>query len=225
MKPAKRFLERAADLSPASDAAKYFLGQTYAKMDLVAEGIQQLEACAQMNGPYKLRAMKLLVQYYHRTERYQDCVYLAEKYIEEKKDDPLLFHYLARALSDLSQFSEADNAFKKTLFFSNEDFIKMTYFYRGLNYYHQEKYSQAIRLYKKAKTMDPKFSFVYYNLALAYDQYYADKNLACDYYQKFIVMADRDGGNPLLVEYAKTRLSELKEKDFFDEGKGGSSQN
>ena len=212
---AANVLEKASELSQKSDEAKYYLAKTYAKTKRLPEAIELLETCKRLNGRYRLKAKKLLVQYYHVATNLKACIRSANDYLNEKPDEGFVHHFYGRALSDSNLFDFADEEFKKAILFSNEDFIKMTYFYRGYNYNSQKNYSQAIKWYKKVISVDPAFSSAYYNLAVAYDMYYEDKSTAIRYYKKFLELAEDDPDKKLLLDYTLGRLSELKVKEFF----------
>jgi tetratricopeptide (TPR) repeat protein len=217
---AAKVLEKASELSPKSDEAKYYLAKTYSKIQRLPEAIELMESCVSLKGRYRLKAQKLLVQYYHLINNLKDCFRTAKAHLKEKPEEGFVHHFYGRALSDSNLFSQADEALKKAIRFSNEDFIKMTYFYRGYNYNSQKNYSQAIKWYKKVITVDPAFSSAYYNLAVAYDMYYEEKSTAISYYKKFLEMVEDDPDQKLLVDYTLGRLSELKVKEFFKGSRG-----
>ena len=208
-------LEKAVELSPRSDEARYYLAEAYVKQKQLEQAIEQHEICARLNGPFAQRSLKNLVNYYYKAENRNDCISTAIKYLALKPDDAYVHHFYARALSDSQQFHEAEDEFKQAILWSNEDFIKMTYFYRALNFYHKKDYSNAIAYYKKVIAIDPEFSFAYYNLAITYDDFYKEKKTAIRYYEKFIAMEQGSNENHLIVEAAKSRLAALKEKRFF----------
>jgi len=216
---AMKILERAVELSPRSDEARYYLAEAYAKQKQLDQAIEQHEICTRLNGPFAQRSLKNLVNYYYKAENRNDCIRTAIKHLTLKPDDSYVHHFYARALSDSMQFREAEDKFKKAILWSNEDFIKMTYFYRALNFYHNKDYPNAIVYYKKVITIDPEFSFAYYNLAITYDDFYQEKKTAITYYEKFITMEEGSNENHFLVEVAKNRLVKLKEKRFFDGNK------
>jgi len=209
-------LERTVELSPRSDEARYYLGEAYYKQKQLDQAIEQHEICARLNGPFARRSLKNLVNYYYKAEKRNDCIRTAIKYLALKPDDAFVHHFYARALSDSMQFHEAETEFDQAILWSNEDFIKMTYFYRALNFYHQQDYPNAIAHYKKVIAIDPEFSFTYYNLAITYDDFYKDKKTAIRYYEKFIAMEEGSNENHLIVEATKNRLTILKEKQFFN---------
>jgi len=212
-------LEKAKQLSPKSDEAKYYLAKTYARSNRLPDAIGLLEECHKLTGKYRLKALKSLVQFYHKIDSLEASISTAKKYLKEKPEEPLVHHFYARALSDKNEFNKANEEFIKAIQFSNQDFISMTYFYRGLNYYYQEKYDKAIKWYKKVITIDPGFSFAYYNLAVAYDMYYEDKSSAIRYYKKFLELAEGGNADSVTIIAAQMRLKELKEKAFFKRGK------
>ena len=208
-------LEKAVELSPRSDEARYYLGEAYAKEKQLDQAIEQHEVCTQLNGSYTRWSLKNLVTYYYKAGNQDSCISTAVKYLALKPDDAYVHFYYARALSDSMQFDEASEEFSKAILNSNQDFIKMTYFYRALNCYHNKDYPDAIAYYKKVIAIDPEFSFAYYNLAITYDDFYQEKKTAMRYYEKFIAMEEGSNENHLIVEAAKNRLGQLRENSFF----------
>ncbi len=217
-KKAVGILEKAVQLSPESDELRYYLGQTYANIDQRADAINQLEKCANLHGIFKLKALKFLTAYYYQLGLTKECIRTAQKYltIETDKYLPTVYYYLARALSDERKFNEADSAFQKASKYSDSAFIRSIYFYRGLNFYLQKKYVQAIMFYKKVIAMDPYYRFAYYNLAITYDDYYQDKRTAITYYKKFLTFSSKNKNDDLLVRAAKKRIVDLKKQIFFN---------
>jgi len=212
---AAKTLENAVALSPRSDEARYYLGEAYAKQKQFDLAIEQHETCARLNGPFAQRSLKNLVNYYYKTNNRNDCIRTAIKYLALKPDDAYVHHFYARALSDSMKFQQAEDEFQQAILWSNEDFIKMTYFYRALNFYHNKDHPNAIAYYRKVIAIDPEFSFAYYNLAITYDDFYQEKKTAIRHYEKFIAMEEGSNENHLIVDAAKQRLAVLKEKMFF----------
>jgi len=208
-------LEKAVALSSRSDEARYYLGESYADQTQLDKAIEQHEISVRLRGPFSRRSLKALVKYYYKTGERNNCIRTAVQYLALKPDDAFVHYYYARARSDSGQFDEAEQEFGQALRWSNKDFIMMTCFYRALNYYHQKDYPNAIAYYKKVISIDPEFSFVYYNLAITYDDFYKEKKTAIRYYEKFIAMEDGNSENQLIVEAAKNRLAALREQRFF----------
>ena len=185
-------------------------------MDQRADAVNQLETCADLSGIFKLKALKFLIAYYYQIGLNKECIRTAERYLTMKTDDlATVYYYLGRALSDENKFNEADSAFQKAFKYSDFAFSRSVYFYRGLNFYLQKKYPQAIKFYKKVITLDPFYRFAYYNLAIVYDDYYRDKRTAIIYYKKFLELSRKDKNNALLIRTAKNRIVELKKQIFL----------
>jgi len=213
-KKAARILEKTIQLSPESDESRYYLGQTYTNLDQRANAVNQLETCANLDGLFKLKALKFLTAYYYQIGLDRECIHTAQKYLT-MENLATMYYYLARALSDEQEFEEADSAFQKAFKCSNFPFTRSIYFYRGLNFYLQKKYVLAIKFYKKIIALDPHHPFTYYNLAITYDDYYQDKRPAITYYEKFLTLSSEDKNNTLLIIAAKNRVVDLKKQIFF----------
>ncbi len=208
---------RVLEISPNSDEAKYYLAKNLAEKDNLSAAIKHLQDCVRLEGVYRWKAMKLLVQYFYEMNQHDDAMKWAHKYLNEKPEEGTIHYYLARALSDKGKLAEAEKEFQKASEFSGQNFVKMIYFYRGLNFYQNGKDEKAIPWYKKAIAIDAEFSYAYYNLALVYDRYYQDKSPAIRYYEKFIELAQKDKTvPPLVIMAAKERMGQLKEKKFFN---------
>ncbi|NOZ61862.1 MAG: tetratricopeptide repeat protein [Calditrichaeota bacterium] len=209
-------LQRILEISPRSDEAKFYLAKNLAEQDDLVAAVRHLEDCVRLGGVYRLKAMKLLAQYFYEMKQLDESMKWARKYLGEKPEEGVIHYYLARALSDRGESDEAEKEFDKARRFAGEDFVKMIYFYRGLNFYQNGSDGKAIPWYKKAIAIDPKFSYAYYNLALVYDRYYEDKNPAIRYYEKFIELAKKDETvPPMIIAAAKERVGQLREKRFF----------
>ena len=209
--------QRVLAISPHSDEAKYYLAKNLAKKNDLSSAIELLQDCIRLEGLYRLKAMKLLVQYFYELHQLDDAIKCAREYLSEKPQEGAVHYYLARALSDKGNLLEAEKEFEKASKFSGQNFVKMIYFYRGLNFYQNGQDGKAIPWYKKAIAIDAEFSYAYYNLALVYDRYYEDKNPAIRYYEKFIKLAENDKTvPPLVLIAAKQRVAQLREQRFFE---------
>ena len=209
-------LRQTLELNSRSDEAKFYLAKNLVEKDKMVEAIRLLKDCVRLEGMYRLKAMKLLVQYLYQTGQLIETIRRAQDYLAEKPDEGMVHYYLARSLSDRGELDAAEKEFEKAALFSGQDFIMMIYFYRGLNYYQNGRDGKAIFWYKKVLSINPNFSYAYYNLALVYDRYYEDKSTAIRYYKKFIELAKEDKSVPsLVIVAAKERLAQLREKRFF----------
>ena len=208
-------LRLASKVSPKSDAALYFLGESLCKQDRVDEAVIAHEKCVEIGGPYQLRSLKMLPKLYYNQQALESCIQAANMYLKHKPDEAFVHHFKARAEADLGLLDEADRSFIKALRHSNQDFIKMTYFYQALNAYQGERYPQAIKGYRTVLALDPLFGFALYNLAVTYDRFYQDKSTALDHYQRFLDLAKTQETDESIVMAAKERLRTLKSQNFM----------
>lgn len=213
-------LVRATDLSHQSDEARYYLGQTLVSLDDRIRAISQLETCVGLKGRYRLRALRALLSIYYHSDLLHETLETSEVILRTKKHDEskLLAHYYrARVLSDQGRYQDAEKVFHKTIESSNLPIIQSTYLYQGLNAFYQKDYQTAINIYKKALANNPRFAHAIYNMAIAYDDWYADKRPAIQYYKQLV---DGFRGNPRYTDIltsARERLTVLKEAQFFNE--------
>jgi len=64
--------------------------------------------------------------------------------------------------------------------------------------------------------MDPSNASAIYNLAITYDDFYADKSMALKFYEKCLSLPVKGLENKLIIQSARSRLTRLKEKIFFN---------
>ncbi len=212
-------LVRAAGFSSQSDEARYYLGQTLNALEDRTRAIHHLETCVGFNGRYRLRALRALLSIYYHSKLLKECKETADLILHTKTDESktLAHYYSARVLSDWEQYKEAENAFLRTLKSSNLPIIQSTYLYQGLNAFYQKDYKKAIDIYKTALANNPQFAHAIFNLAIAYDDWYADKRPAIQYYKQLV---DTFKGNLRYAEILKSaeeRMTVLRESQFFNE--------
>ena len=208
-------LRKATAVSPQSDGAHYYLGEALIKQQDLENGIKEHEICLEIGGAYKMKSMKTLPKYYYNIQNLEACVQTAEQYLTQVPDEAFVYHFKGRAEADLGLLDQAATSFQKTLLFSNQDFIKMTYFYDALNAFQGERFGQAISGYKTVLALDRQFPYAYYNLAIAYDRYYEDKEPALRYYRRFIELSKTQDVEAAFVETAKNRIETLKAQSFL----------
>lgn len=211
-------LREAIRISPNSDEAHYYLGETYTALDERADAIRELERCIRLEGPYRLKALRSLIVCHYRYEQLEACIRTAESFLQMPVNEysGLAHYYLGRAFSDDGSYPEADYEFEEAVKLTNLGLLLSTNFYRALNCELMGDFKEAIRLYKKTITIEPRFSFAYYNLALIYNEYYADKDPAIAYFEKYIELAEKDPDQAAFVVSSKEKLKQIKERRFFE---------
>jgi tetratricopeptide (TPR) repeat protein len=81
----------------------------------------------------------------------------------------------------------------------------------GNVHYYRKEYEPAIINYEHALKLDSTYFYIYYNLAITYDESGQSKN-ALRYYKKFI--ASNESSNDRYVQYAKYRILGLESFSF-----------
>ena len=139
-----KVFQRVLEISPHSDEAKYYLAKNQAEKYDLKTAVKHLQDCVRLEGVYRLKAMKLLVQYFYEMNQLDESMKWAHQYLKEKPKEGVIHYYLARALSDKGKLAEAEKKFEKASEFSGQNFVKMIYFYRGLNFYQNGRDEKAI---------------------------------------------------------------------------------
>jgi len=180
-----------------------------------SEAMKYYQQCAQLVKSYQIKSLMRMVKLLFDHKAYPVCISFAELLIEKKVEDTNLYFYYAAALSEIKKYTEADSMFNRAVELSNLPLIKVIYLYQGLNAYHQKEYRRSIRIYKRLLAFDPDYGDAYFNLAIVYDDFYKDKRLAIQNYEKFLALARQEKGNAGYIESAEKRLARLKEEQFF----------
>ena len=84
----------------------------------------------------------------------------------------------------------------------------------GAVFEEQGKFKESIQAYKLAYE-ESNDEILLYRLAKNYDVYYADKEIALKYYEKYLEKTD-DSLNKKYTDYAKKRASSIKREIHFD---------
>lgn len=88
----------------------------------------------------------------------------------------------------------------------------------GGTYDQMDRHADAIDAYRLSRRLDPRRPEILFHLAALYDEYYADKNVAAQQYERFL-NAVPEGTLPQMESYAEQRLKELRERAFFRQGR------
>ncbi len=136
----------------------------------------------------------------------------------ELKEEPteLIYKYRGLAYFETKEYSQSEKAFKKALLEAVSDKTASYYYYIGLNHFHLEEYDAALISFKESFHFE-KDPLMFYYIARSYDEKFADKSSAQEYYERFLA-ANYKAENPF-VTYSKERLSQFKTANHFKKGK------
>jgi tetratricopeptide (TPR) repeat protein len=123
-----------------------------------------------------------------------------------------LFYYLGLSYRNNGQVALGLHFLQKATQAGVSDNLSHYYTQLAATYEEEGNYAEAIKAYKAAY-QGSKNELLLYHLARTYEKYYQDKQVAIRYYQKFL--AETDTANKNYQDYARYRVSELKEAVFM----------
>lgn len=132
--------------------------------------------------------------------------------------DALTAFYLGASHQQLQHFDEALYYLQKASILSGRESIADIESRIANTYDQMNRSADAIRSYRLALNLDPRRNDLLFHLAALYDEYYADPSTALKQYEAFLDTV-REDQMPQLQNYARQRVAEIKEQQFF--GKSG----
>jgi tetratricopeptide (TPR) repeat protein len=120
-------------------------------------------------------------------------------------------YYMAIAFEKKKEFDEASHFYKEALTAGISQ--NCGQYHKGMArmFAHANKYKEVIFHYKESLPYEDD-GYAYFYMANAAEQYYKDKSIAIDYYQKFVTYK---GINKELEVIANQRIKALKEQAFM----------
>jgi tetratricopeptide (TPR) repeat protein len=146
-----------------------------------------------------------------------EAIYALEESRRLNWDDPLTSLYLGICFKELKEYGRAITYLEESLNLLYPDYISDIYVHLGVAYEKQKKYPESIIAYQKGLEHKPSNDALLFQLATVYDEYYADREVPLMYYKLFV----KRGGveNPILKNYAESRISALIEELHFSNGR------
>lgn len=124
--------------------------------------------------------------------------------------------YLGMTLKELERNKDALIHFGKSLDLIYPKYTSAIYTNMAIANNRIGNHAEAIRNFKSAMKFDKSNPNYFYYLASTYDQYYSDKTVPLLYYQLFVEQGD--SLEQSILNYARKRIEELKEKVHFQNG-------
>ncbi len=141
------------------------------------------------------------------------AMYALKKAIDDNDPDPLVFYYLGLTFKHVGNYEKAIGYFNKALKEYIPDYVRDVYIQLADAYDRNEKYQQALTIYKQANALYPEWSLPLFYIATIYDKYYADRQPALEYYQLFIEHSGKRDDR--FIRYAKERIDKIIEELHF----------
>jgi len=161
-------------------------------------------------GDHSVYVLNSLGMSYYSAGNPDSAIVSFRKSIDIDSTQAVTHFNLGLALMKKGRYAEAEQEFYRSAGLSNLDFAANIYTQLGVAYYNHGKFPEAIRAYRRSLDVWPYGGLVDYNLAIAYDRWYADKSVALRHYERFIEVAGEDPERRALVETALKRVEELK---------------
>lgn len=173
--------------------------------------VSVLNKCLQAQQDTTAYQHKLLgISSYH-TEDYPLAIASLQKSLMYQESE-VVHYYLGLAYKASNALEESGEQFEKAISTGITDHIGTYYTNLAKVYEENGDYPASIKAYQTAYRYSKSKVLLYY-LARNYDEYYADKQTALDYYQMYL--AQNDTGHHKLMEYSKYRINNLKELLHF----------
>lgn len=134
--------------------------------------------------------------------------------------DGMTTFYLGMAYQALADYEASLRYLDRTADLMGRDLLSDVYRQRGATLDQAERDADALRAYRLAHTLAPEKGELLFHLAALYDELYADPSTALDHYERFLAAVPEDK-MPRLRTYAEQRISEIRERQFFDAGRAG----
>ncbi len=138
--------------------------------------------------------------------------YLDTAFAKDKKDIVTVL-YLGASYKDKG---DIENALKYLLMVEDvwtNRYVIESYIQLAALYQQRKDYVKSIDYYNKAIQKDPEKISLKFRLAAVYDEYYSDKQKALNLFLEYA--ADSAAADPVMLNYARKRIDEIKEKIFF----------
>lgn len=148
---------------------------------------------------------------YFTVSKYDKAI---EKLIQAWKindQDPLVIFYLGKCYKEKKEIKKAIEMFELAAKYSIPDYINGIYIEMGLCFQEVKDYKNAIRAIKKSLQFPNSEGVAYYNLANLYYEYYADKQVALNYYKKVLSYGLRTEINSFVTK----RITSIREEKHF----------
>jgi|GEM_PF-4425101 len=132
---------------------------------------------------------------------------------EPYEDDPATYYYLGLCAQELGYKKAAVVYLEKSLSLVGPNYLPHLYFVLGQCHHDLKEFPEAIRSFKDALDVTQDDSMIYYSLANTYNDYYSDKSVALEYYNKAL-----EYDLPAVIEtYIRQQVQALQNQIFFSE--------
>jgi tetratricopeptide (TPR) repeat protein len=152
------------------------------------------------------------ISYYYLNNIDSSISALNETLILDQSDAVAAF-YLGVSFRENNNFDDAIKYLIRSKELFNNEYLSEIYVQLGTAYQSKKDYEKSVYYYNKALEENPMKKTAKLNLAVAYDEYYADKSIALKHYNEFV--KDSASVDRVMLEFAKNRIEQIKEELHF----------
>lgn len=131
-------------------------------------------------------------------------------------EDLISLYYKAMVYRQIEDWEKAEATLNQLFEIQITDYFIDTLIQRAVVAEELDKIEEAMKDYRLVKLMDPTHQNADFYLAALYDRHFDDPEKIIEYYQNFL---DIENPDPSLIEYARGRISVLRERLHFARGR------
>lgn len=169
---------------------------------------------ARQHGDSSAYLYKKLGAAYYYTNDYSSALLALKKAIKKDNKDPINYYFLGLVQKELSLNDKAIENFQKAVALSLPDYLPDVYFHLADAFQQKKEYAAAINFYKKVLEADTSRVMPLFYMATIYDDYYKDRKIPLQFYQKFLERADESVPQKY-KNYALERMAKIREQLHF----------
>lgn len=158
--------------------------------------------------------MKLLGIANYHLENYETSIQCMNKVLKDQEAE-IIHYYLGLSYKELKSFDKSTAHLEKAINMGITDHISTYYAALGTVMEQNEDYKGSINAYQTAYKYS-KNKVILFHLARNYDTYYADKQTALAYYERYL--SHNDTNHRDLMSYSEYRINEIQEQMHFEMG-------
>jgi tetratricopeptide (TPR) repeat protein len=150
---------------------------------------------------------------YGKTYQFAKAIEHFTVLINEYDDKKPSYHYnIGKSYMGLADFKKGRHHVEMAIALQ-EIPLDAEYLTLAISYSRQDKFKETMRYLRKALKENSENEYALYQLAVAADNYYEDKQLVIPFYENYIKSYLKDGS---YLELAQSRVSEIKKELHFD---------
>jgi tetratricopeptide (TPR) repeat protein len=164
-------------------------------------------------GDSSATVLKKLGICYFYSKKWPYALLSLTKSITKDSSDAVVYYYLGLTYAELKNKDKAIKNIEESIAWSLPESLPDVYFELAKLYDENKQVASAIKTYKKILVLYPERTAVLMYLGSLYERSYADKQVALEYYQRYLKA--EEGNSTKQTKYVQERISLIKETEFM----------